>query len=75
MDWKKLTQDLIASGLTQVEIANRVGCSQPTIAQLASGAQRDVRWTYGEKLRSLHRKVVGRRKSELADSAQEASHA
>lgn len=76
MDWKKLTQDLIASGLTQVEIANRVGCSQPTIAQLASGAQRDVRWTYGEKLRSLHRKVVGRRKSDLADAAQqEASHA
>lgn len=69
MDWKKLTQDLIASGLTQVEIANRVGCSQPTIAQLASGAQRDVRWTYGEKLRSLHRKVVGRRKADLPDPA------
>ncbi|WLW64284.1 hypothetical protein RA224_12905 [Achromobacter aegrifaciens] len=72
MNWKKLTQDLIASGLTQVEIANRVGCSQPTIAQLASGAQRDVRWTYGEKLRSLHRKVVARRKPELAEQQEAA---
>lgn len=67
MDWKTLIQDLVASGLTQVEIANRVGCSQPTIAMLASGAQRDIRWTYGEKLRALHRKVMGRRKRSVAE--------
>jgi predicted transcriptional regulator len=73
MDWKKLIHDLVASGLTQVEIANRVGCSQPTIAMLASGGQRDVRWTCGEKLRALHRKVVVRRKRPVAEL--EASHA
>lgn len=61
MDWKKITHDVLASGLTQVEIAKRIGCSQPTIAMLASGAQRSLRWEYGEKLRLLHKRVTARR--------------
>ncbi len=68
MDWKTITHDLIASGYTQVAIAKHVGCSQPTIALLASGAQRDLRWTYGERLRQLHKRVKARQ--QRAESAQ-----
>ena len=75
MDWKTLIQDLLDSGLTQVEIGRRVDCSQPTIAALASGAQKEVRWSTGDKLRRLHLRVVGRRKRTDPAPQQEASHA
>lgn len=71
MDWKKLIQDLLDSGLTQVEIGRRVDCSQPTIAALASGAQKEVRWTTGDKLRRLHLRAVGRRKRSAPAPAQQ----
>lgn len=74
MDWKTIIQDLLDSGLTQVEIGRRVDCSQPTIAALASGAQKEVRWSTGDKLRRLHLRAVGRRKrSGPAPAQQEAA--
>ncbi|RIQ16069.1 helix-turn-helix domain-containing protein [Bordetella avium] len=60
MNWKLIIQELCSEGLTQVQIAQEVGVKQSTIAGILAGAQRDLRWTYGEKLRRLHRRVVGR---------------
>jgi len=56
MDWKKLISDLIATGMTQAEIAKRVQVTQPTICDIAAGRIKDVRWSNGERLRALHRR-------------------
>ncbi|WP_018609461.1 transcriptional regulator [Uliginosibacterium gangwonense] len=54
MDWISLINDLIAAGMTQAAIAAEVGVKQPTINGLLSGAQKDMRWSNGERLLALH---------------------
>jgi transcriptional regulator with XRE-family HTH domain len=54
MDWKKLIAELIASGMTQVEIASRCGCKQTTVSELMRGVTTEPRYALGEKLRKLH---------------------
>lgn len=54
MDWKSIIRDLCAHGLTQAQIAAEVGVKQSTIAGILSGAQKDMRWQNGERLRALH---------------------
>jgi transcriptional regulator with XRE-family HTH domain len=39
MDIQKITSDLIATGLTQQELADLVPCSQPTISALLKGSR------------------------------------
>ncbi|WP_217709301.1 helix-turn-helix domain-containing protein [Paraburkholderia atlantica] len=41
-----MVQTLLASGLTQKAIAARIGCSQPTISDIASGKVGKARPTY-----------------------------
>lgn len=65
MNWKSIIQDLRSYGLTQAQIADEVGVKQSTVAGILSGAQKDMRWQNGERLRALHVRLV----------AQEASHA
>ncbi|NYT25362.1 helix-turn-helix domain-containing protein [Alcaligenaceae bacterium] len=59
MDWKNIILSLVSHGLTQAQIAKESGVSQPTIAGLLSGAQRDMRWENGDRLLALYRKVYG----------------
>lgn len=54
MDWQKLINELIASGMTQAEIGTTTQLSQPTISDLSRGAIKDLRWAAGERLRRLH---------------------
>lgn len=58
MDWTKLISELTASGMTQESIADAVGVKQPTIAGILSGAQKDMKWSNGERLRVLHRRAM-----------------
>lgn len=60
MNWKSIIQDLCSSGLTQAQIASEVGVKQPTIAGILSGAQKDMRWANGERLRTLHARLLQR---------------
>jgi predicted transcriptional regulator len=56
MNWKNITTDLLASGLTQTEIANALGVSQFWVHMLASGKRvREPTWTHGNALIALHR--------------------
>jgi predicted transcriptional regulator len=56
MDWQKLIGDLQEAGLSQVEIAQKCGCSQPTINDLSTGKNKNPRYSIGDALRRLHAK-------------------
>lgn len=58
MNWKALIANLLQAGMTQKQIADEVGCTQPCIAGLASG-RRGTRVSYeiGTKLVALSERV------------------
>lgn len=58
MNWTNLISDLIGLGLTQADIAAAIGVKQPTISGILSGAQKDMRWQNGERLRELHARLA-----------------
>lgn len=67
MNWKNLIAELIATGMTQPEIAARCGCGQTTVSELARGVTAEPRWALGEKLKKLHadkRRAALRQKQE-----------
>ena len=53
MDWKSLIQGLIASGMTQQQIAAKCGVTQSTISELANKAGAKPRFTTGAALVAL----------------------
>ena len=55
MDWKKLIQDLIDAGMTQVEIAAECEVAQSSVSALASGKSNSPRYEFGVRLESLRR--------------------
>jgi len=61
MDWKNIILILLSEGFTQAQIAKASGVTQPTIAGLVSGAQRDMRWENGNRLLALHKRVSAKR--------------
>lgn len=54
MDWNKLISELEAGGLTQTEIAERCGCSQPYVSQLKAGLRASPAFDIGSALTALH---------------------
>lgn len=61
MDWKLVIGDLEDSGLTQREIAEKAGCSQPYVSQLKSGARKKPKFDVGRALVDLHSTIKPRR--------------
>jgi transcriptional regulator with XRE-family HTH domain len=55
MDWKQVIGDIVASGLTQSEIARRCDTGQGHISALLNGQYREPRFGLGKKLLDLHR--------------------
>ena len=54
MDWKNVIAEAQArNGLTQPQLAEIAGCTQPTISSLASGKTLDPRYSIGSKLVQL----------------------
>jgi len=53
MDWKKLIQELIAAGMTQVQIAAECGVSQSSVSDLFRGASKSPSYDFGKKLEAL----------------------
>ncbi|HEX8894427.1 MAG TPA: helix-turn-helix domain-containing protein [Terriglobales bacterium] len=63
MNWSKLITELLASGMTQAEIADRIGVTQSAINQVLhqgrqKRAQRGFKFEPGMKLVELHKSVV-----------------
>ena len=70
MDTKKITSELLASGLTQQELADKAGCSQSLISALLRG-ERGTRLSFeiGSRLLNLHKRRCSKRKTELMNQA------
>ncbi len=53
-----MIETLISLGWTQRGIADEIGVGQSTIAEVLAGRSRDMRWTNGDRLLRLHRRVT-----------------
>ena len=63
MDWKKLIADLQASGVTQVQMAQKCKCAQTTISDILNGRIEHPRYEIGAALVAM---LPKRRRSELS---------
>lgn len=54
MNWKTMISDIQASGLSQSQIAGKLGKSQAWVSAVAKGAYADLKWSDGESLLKLH---------------------
>lgn len=60
MDTKKITEELLATGLTQKALANKVPCSQAAISAFSRGIRgRRPTLTIGLRLMALHNELCG----------------
>ena len=68
MQWKNIISDLKASGLTQMQIAEKCGCAQSTISEMATDVDRIPSFPIGAALLDLHKKALKKRKTvQVAD--------
>jgi len=58
MNWSKLILDLMASGLSQAQIGERIGRSQAWVSAVAQGKYQDVRWGDGDALLKLQAESI-----------------
>ena len=54
MNWTSIIQDLMASGLSQSDIANACGTGQSHISGLFRGDRKQPGWQLGQSLIALH---------------------
>jgi len=58
MDWKTIITDIKAGlGLTQAQIAQRVGYSQVSVSELENGKTKEPGYAIGRSLIDLHRRA------------------
>lgn len=59
MNWQQMVKDLLESGYTQVQLAERLKCTQSTVSGMASG-ERGIRpsWELGEEIIKAHRAMT-----------------
>lgn len=61
MDWKTIITDIKKGlGLTQAQIAAKVGIAQVSISELESGKTKEPRYCTGNALMALHKKASKR---------------
>lgn len=65
---KQLAQEILDSGLTQQEVAMRIGTTQATISKLIRGIIADISYASGKQLEELHKAQSGETKD--ADHAE-----
>lgn len=65
MDWKNLISELTQAGMTQAQIAQRVGVTQSLVSELFTGKAAEPRYGLAMKLIRLHRGLK-RRKGALS---------
>ena len=52
---RQLIQELIDTGLSEAEIGDRIGLSQPQVHRLKTGEAKEPKWSVGERLIALHK--------------------
>ena len=58
MKWQKLIKDVCGTGLSVANVARKANAGVSTIADLASGATKEPRYSLGVRLIELHRETV-----------------
>ena len=59
MNWKTVISEIKAGlGITQAQIAKRIGISQIGVSDLETGRTKDPRYATGVALMNLHRKAA-----------------
>ena len=66
MDWKKIISEIVATGMTQSEIAKEIDIKQPSVSAIASGETADPKWSTARRLLDLHKRRCGAEKQEAA---------
>jgi transcriptional regulator with XRE-family HTH domain len=61
--WKKLLSELNDAGLSDNEIARRVGINQSTVSRLRNGELSDTAYQTGLKLQALHVSVLAEKQA------------
>jgi transcriptional regulator with XRE-family HTH domain len=61
MEARDIVKQLIDAGMTQVQIAERTGITQPTVSKILRGDVRDVMSQSYRRLAAVHAEVVGPR--------------
>jgi len=73
---KELAEEIIAAGVTQTEIAERVGATQATVSKLVRGGIADISYAIGKRLELLYKEKVasGKRVTNAKSQPQPQSH-
>lgn len=72
MDWQKILKEIYASGLTQKEIAQKIGVSQPWVNAALQGKRgKKVSFDTGLAIKNLHNKTKPKRKSAIGANIQQ----
>jgi predicted XRE-type DNA-binding protein len=67
MNWTQIISEICeASGLNQSQIAQRTGIAKSSLSELLSGSTKEPRFSTGEKLLNMHRRLT--RKSSKSDA-------
>lgn len=59
MNWRDIISELVAAGLSQAEIGQRLGHAQSWVSGVAVGRIKSVRWEEGQKLIAMLAEVRG----------------
>ena len=73
MDCKLLIAEIRAAGLSQIQIAERLGRSQAWVSAASSGKYLDLKWGEGHALIALHQQVCGTATPDALPSSQDAA--
>lgn len=79
MNWQTVITDIKSGlGITQAQLAKRIGIAQASVSDIERGIVKDPRYTTGNALIELHRKAARKRGASgtpsPAAAAQEAAH-
>jgi transcriptional regulator with XRE-family HTH domain len=61
MDWNQIVAEIKETGLTQAQIANKIGVAVGTLSEICSGKVVEPKWSKGDALLALHAKLVGKK--------------
>ena len=62
MDWKKMINEVLETGLTKVRIAKAIGLPPPSIYDILMSRQKSIRWEVGNALILLHKNALRKHK-------------
>lgn len=59
MNWQQMVKDLLESGLTQTQLADKLDCSQSMVSDLASGERGSrLSWELGNAIIREHSQIT-----------------